>query len=379
MSNFQIMADNMLSIDQLNTYNVSSFTAGYPIQNLLNPKRRSKVWRSAGYWNIDSSNNVIIFQETVGVNKTATISPIAYSSTSAFLAAIVTAMNSAGSSTYTCTTDATTGKIKITSSGTGGGGIFTLKLSNAGFTAASILGFATGTDLTGALTYTADLLRIHTEEWVKLDLGTSLSPKAFIAIGPRNQAIQISPTATITLQGNDTDVWTSPSYSASVPYNDSILALTDTNGLHTSGLRYWRLKIVDYDNPAGYVEIGCIYLGDIYSPDRGRAQFPLQVNPVDASTTVYSEGGYSFTDQREQTDTMSLNIFGLTIAEKEDLETITRAVGASTPFYLSIDPNSAIGSSANYYFKYVKCSQMPQFELPSPGVWSCNFNVREEL
>lgn len=380
MAKTRILNTNYLDLDFLSSASASSENASFPDENLYNAQRRSKVWRSNGYWEITSENTSLVFRETVGVDLTATIAEGTYTSTALLLAAIKTAMEDVGASTYTWTVDTNTLKIKVSSNGLGGGGILQMKWTLCD-DIADLLGFDDATDDTGALTYTADLLKIHSEEWIKWDFGISSNPQAFVLIGARNAAIKISPTATIKLQGNETDIWTGPSYDQSITYDSEVMSKfkADANdGLHTEALRFWRLKIVDSDNPNGYIEIGSLFLGEFWEPTRGAIGFPFDAEYIDRSTTIFSEGGQTFTDIREKTEAFNLEWRGLTIAEKEVLDDIFDTFGVSIPFFVQIDPDNAMSTDTNY-LRYVKMEQAPRYQLLSPGNYSVSFRIREEL
>jgi len=87
----RILTTNYVDPDVVAESFVSSEQASFPASNIYNRQRRSKVWRSNGYWEITSANNVIIFRESIGVDLTATIAVAEYSSTTSFLTAIKTA------------------------------------------------------------------------------------------------------------------------------------------------------------------------------------------------------------------------------------------------------------------------------------------------
>jgi hypothetical protein len=376
----RLMNDNYLDEDNVASASVSSEQSAFPVSNIYNFERRSKVWRSNGYWEIDGTNNVIIFQETVATPLTATVAVSNYTSSTTFSAAIKTALEAAGGSTYTVSVDSGTSKIKISSNGGGGGGIFQILWTNGSTTMADVLGFDDSSDSTGALTYTADLVRIHYPyEWIKWDMGITTLPKAFVLIGKRNEALKISTSATLTLQGNETDVWSSPSYEQELTYSDSVITVQDSDGLHTSGLRYWRLQIENRDNSQGYVEIGSLYLGDFLIQTRGRVQFPLENDFIDESPTVFSEGGQTYSDIREKTESFTFSWAGLTIAEKEEMDTFITNVGTSKPFFITFDPSNTFSNTDNYYLRYVKFQREPRYRLESPGNWSCQMQVREQL
>jgi hypothetical protein len=379
MSNIYFLNTNFIDTDVVSNSYVSSEQAAFPVSNVYNQQRRSKVWRSNGYWEITSSNNGIVFEETTSTPLTASIAAAEYTSSTSFLTAIKTALEAVGASTYTVSQDATTGKIKIASDGGGGGGVLNLLWTDAGSTAASILGYDTSADQTGALTYTADVLKIATGEWIKWDLGISSNPTAFVLVGPRNEPIRISPSATLKLQGNETDSWSSPSYETTLTYHDSVIYTLDTDGLHSEGLRYWRLSISDTSNPLGYVEIGSLFLGTLYTPTRGAAQFPLRSLPVDRTETIFSEGGQTFSDIREKTSRFEIQMIGLTYAEQESLMDIFDTYGIGRPFFVVLDPNQVFSSSINLSIRFVKWEAEPQFELVSPNHFRAQMLFREEL
>lgn len=379
MSNVRVLKENYIDADLLVGSTYSSQMSIAPATNVYDKTRRTKVWRSNGYWEITSANKVIIFRESVGVNLTATIAEANYTSTTSFLAAIKTALEATGDSTYTVTQDATTKKITIASNGAGGGGIFQLMWTNASSTAASTLGFSTASDDTGALTYTADLLRIHTSEWLRWDLGVASNPKALILIGLRNSGIQLSEDATIKLQGNGTDVWTAPEYEATLTWQEEAITKFGSSGLHTTGLRYWRLYIQDRANADGYIELSGVYLGDMYEPTQGAVQFPLRVEHVDLSDVTYSEEGTSFADIRQQTEQMTLDWFGLTKTEKEQLEDFVLAYGRAYPFYIALDPDAVFSSENARGSKLVRFLSNPTFDLLAGNIWSSRWDLREEV
>lgn len=375
----RIFNENFLIDDLLANKLASSEQTAFPSINALNLERRSRVWRTGGYWLIDSSNNEIVFEETAATPLTATIAEAGYTSTTALLAAIKTALEAVGASTYTVELDTLTLRVKITSDGAGGGGILTIFWSLSSI--ASTIGFsATSTD-SGALTYTADVLRIHTEEFFQFDFGIATLPKAFCLIGPRNSPIKITPSAVIKIEGNETSNWSSPTSSITVDYDDEVLFSVNPEGLWSEQLRYARVQFVDNANPQGFVEIGALFMGNFFEATRGAVQFPFQGNYVDRSRTVFSEGGQTFSDTREQTESFSVNWFGLTIAEKEEIDDVFASLGTSNPFFVQFDSDNTLAFSTRKekYIRYVKFSEPPSYQLESPGNFSCRMTFLEEL
>lgn len=375
----RLFNDNFLDLNVISQYTFSSEQTNFPVDNVFNLQRRSKVWRTNGYFEITSSNNEIIFRETTAVDLTATVAVGNYSSSTALFAAIKTALEAVGGSTYTVESDATTLKTKFTSNGVGGGGIFEIDWINSSM--ASVLGFNTIEEDTGLLTYTADTLKIHTDEWIKFDFGISTLPTAFALIGPRNSPLKITPSATFQLQGNETDNWSSPTASATLTYDDEVIFLTSTTGLWSEALRYARLRVIDTSNPNGFIEIGALYLGGFFESTRGQVQFPFVGNYIDRSSTVTSEGGQTFSDIRQKTESFKIEWYGLTIAEKETIDDFFADFGTSSPFFVQFDSedNLAFSSRNEKYVRFVKFESSPSYRLESPGLFSCTMDLIEEL
>lgn len=377
MSKPKILRQNYIDSSILVAQTKSSEVAAAPATNVQALTRRTKVWRTAGYWNITASNNVIKFRDiALGTVKTATIAVAEYTTDALFLAAVDAALEAAGSADYTVTRDTATNKIKLTSNGAA----FQLVLSDVGFTAKNTLGFTTGSDLTGFLTYTADTLKIHTNEWIRWDLGTGSMPGAFVLIGKRNEGIQLTSSAVVTLIGNSTDTTTSPQYSQVLDWNEDAIAIIDADGLYqASGLRYWWLDIQDASNPDGYIEVSNVYLGEAYETTQGSINFPFETELVDGSRTDYSEAGNAFTNVVQITEEMDIRWFALNVAEKEYLEEFISIYQMAYPFFISLDPDAVFSSSSGKWIKYCRFVSVPKFTLEQPNLYSATWTLREEL
>lgn len=371
---------NYIDIDVLANTDVSSAQASFPVLNAYNANRRSKVWRSNGYFDVTSANNTIIFRESAGVDLTATITVGEYTSITSMCAAIKTALEAAGASTYTVTNSSSTGfKFNIVSDGLGGGGVFHLMLANVLFTATDLLGFSDAASLTDAtLTRTGDFLTINSSEWLLWDMGLSTNPKAFILIGPRNSPLKISPSATITLQASHSDAWTTPGFSQVLTYDDQAIYHVNELGIGDQAYRYWRLLIED-ENPNGYVEVGAFFLGNYFNPARGRVQFPFSVTQVDDSETVLSEGGQSYSDIRQTTASYQLRWFGLEKEDIEEFEEQFQEYGTNKPFFVALDSDTVYSSSDNPRVIFAKITSDPSWGLVSPNAFELSINIKEEL
>lgn len=375
----QVFSTNL--IDEAVSKVVSSEKTAYPASNAYNIDRRRLTWRSNGYWSVSAPANTIVFRESIGVDLTATIAVANYASDTTFLAAIKTALDAAGASTYTVSRDTSTGHIKIISDGLGGGGIFSLMWTSAtGF--GTIIGFNTAADDTGALTYTADLLRIHTEEHFIFDLGFPANPTGMIAVSDRNRPINISPTATITLEANPTNSFTAPVETFTITVRDYLLGYLNHEGiaqLAPSGYRYWKLKIIDKDNPDLYLELGAIFLGNHIEMERGCPAFPYEGQPIDNSSIEFSESGQTWVGKRPQSESHNLGWEKLTNNDFAALKNFWEDYGTHSSFFVCLDPDSVFSADGVFWTRIVKFGSPPSHSLVSPSNWSYQWNLREEL
>lgn len=364
----------------VNNYSASSENASYPKENAVNINKRKKVWRSRGYFDITATNNVLIFRESVGVDLTATLTVGEYNSDTAFFLELIAALEAAGASTYSVARDTTTGRIKITSDGTGGGGVFQLQLTNVLSTLADVIGFDTAANLTGALTYEADVLKLHTSEWLEWDLGFPSNPTGFIAVADRNIPLKLSPSATIKLQANWTNNWSAPALDLTLTHHDYLIASINVDGLATApGYRYWRFLIVDQSNSSDYIEFGAVMLGVHATITRGCPVYPFEVKKNDRTNVVYSDGGQTITGRRAGDQSVTMNWRGLDIASKEELETHYERFGLHSSFFVVTDPHESFTSDSDLSCMLVKFQSDPTYTLESHANWSMNWQLKEEL
>jgi hypothetical protein len=291
-----------------------------------------------------------------------------------FLTHIKATLESVSADTFTVTYTALN-KITIATSGA----YFDLLCSDVQFTAVDLLGFDDSADLTGALTYTSDFPRIHSSEWIMVDFGIPVNPESFIAIGKRNEVLNISESATIKLQGNTTDSWDAPEYEATIDWNENVLQLTDITGLHTEALRYWRFYVEDRENADGFLEFSNFFFGDSFVSVRGAAQFGLSNKIRDFSVTVYSDSGVSLSDVKPQTQELNFSFDFMTKEDADNLMYIFEIYGTSKPFFIILDPDGNISVNPQDLTKYVKFTQEPDFRVIAPNVFNVSVSLREEL
>ena len=364
----------------VNVASASSQKPNFPASNLYDRQQRSKVWRSAGYFNVTSSNNTLVFRETMATDLTATLTVGEYVTEELFAAEVKLALETAGASTYTVVINSTTGKWQITSNGAGGGGIFEIIWTDgdsAGI--AGLLGFGVSSDDTGGLTYQGDYININTEEFLLWDFGLPSLPTCFFALSDRNSPIPLSPSATITLEGNHTNNFSTAVYSQVIPYDSRVIGLFDSAGLGTTYLRYWRLKLDDTENSNGFLQLGFVHLGSLIQPSRGRITFGFSGSYIDLSDSIRVVGGQVYSNVRSKSENFSLTWEKLTKQDKELFDDHFNAKGKNVAFLASFDPDEAISTDKNKLTRLVKYDSEPQWSIVSANNYTVQMNLQEVL
>lgn len=368
--------DNYIDLNILADSDVSSEQASFPVTNAYNTNRRSKVWRSNGYFKITDDNNQLVFRDSNGGSDlTAVVATGEYNSTTAFMTALDSALEAVGGFNYTVTQNDQK-KFVIGSSNS----YFELRCADANSTIIDVIGF-NNVNLSDATSYEADEVRVNTSEWVLWDMGIASTPNAFAMTGPRNSFLKFSPSSTITLKGNFTnpESWDNPPFEEVLEFDDEVMALISETQFYEEGLRFWRLEFEDIDNPFGYIEVGAFFLGRWYSPDNGSPQFPLNSSFIDRTETLISEGGQSFSDILPKSQNYSLSYQGLKKTDIEDVEFWFNKIGTGKPFFISLDTDEAFSSMYQRKLKFVKFDGAPRWALNTPNNFSLEMVVREEL
>lgn len=338
MSEFRILDYNYVFQNNV-TLTASSADSEYPVSNLKNPIR-GKVWRSsstAGTFTISSSNNKLDFNEGGG-DLAATITTGTYTATT-LATEIKTRLDAAGGDTYTVTYSTSTGRWTISSDGG------TLSLlwdsgTNSSNTIGDSIGFTTSADDTGATSYTSDSVAIHTEETITIDIGTTEDIDSIVAVFDPITGPTISSTATVKIQANASDVWTSPSVDVTL----SLDAVYDTLTYYWStnqSYRYWRFYISDPTNANLYVALPIIYLAKSVqlsqTPDIG---FPDTLQ--DLSIRKENEYGHAYFDVYPIRRRFEFAFTALTESDVETLQEVYRRVGITEPIVISLDSTATL-------------------------------------
>jgi len=167
-------------------------------------------------------------------------------------------------------------------------------------------------------------------QWIKLAFAAAVDVDYIMIL-----AHNISSGATIKVQANATDVWTSPSIDTAMTYNaDYIYHAFST----TESYKYWRFYVDDGSNTDGYIQNALIFLGPSldmpgFNPD---VIIPRKSN----SEGSKSIGGQLYGDKKLQYKAATFKFPVVTDAEKKEIETFWEEVDLIIPFILLIWENN---------------------------------------
>lgn len=337
------------------TLTASSAESTYPSSNLYSGIR-SKVWKAAGLFEISASNNKVYINST-----TYTLTAGSYTS-----ATLITHFNSVTSTTLSRNSN---GRFVITLGGSG-----TLNLSSTTNAAWSTLGFLTTSDLTGTA-FTADERRYNTSEWIKADLGQPQIADFAALIPPANEAFACS-NATITLQGNNVDVWTSPQVSEAMTVSSNGAFVAPSSTLEPC--RYWRILISDVTN--SNITAAVAWIGNSVVNTNTNLAVGFTRNRSDQSIRSFSESGQLYTDRRPRVLSISgASVQYLKDQELIDMEQLAYDLGTGRPFFIVIDPSLTVSTTIDQMTHYVEVDSDVQFSHVLNSYYNFSFSLREVL
>lgn len=143
-------------------------------------------------------------------------------------------------------------------------------------------------------------------------------------------AHNLTSSATITLEANATNVWTAPSFTVTMSYAESVVTAFSA----AQSYRYWRMTIADATNTAGYIQIGCVYIGSDLtmpgmSPDQSIPMVSTDESALSNTGQIYGNPGYLYY-------TASITFPSISDTDKKLIQTFYTANRTYTPFILLV-------------------------------------------
>ena len=348
MASLKFFYDNLWNDE---TLVASSEHSNFPASNTqlrdFNNPWRSNYGAGSGWGTFTitaNTNDRLDFIDSFVATLAAVLTPAAY--TADTLAAHIKAqMDAVSGDTWTVEyleSGASANKFKITSDDAGGAGSVSLLWNtgaNSARTIGSTIGYTLEGDSIGALTYTADDIRIHTTEYVIFTRTTTINVYGAIIRGHNFQA-----GATVKLVGSNDDFVTWH-FSDTFTIQDDILILEyDTVKTYQD----WGIYVYDVDNPAGYVEMGVVFLGAHFQPTKHFA-YNRTITPEDPSLIKESEDGQVTSIQHSHFKTWQYQFLGTN--QKSSFDVMFDDRGFSKSLFICEDPDTPLTTTFYVMFR----------------------------
>jgi hypothetical protein len=166
-------------------------------------------------------------------------------------------------------------------------------------------------------------------------MATTEAIDSVVFLWPKEDGIRLSDTATIKIQANATNVWTSPAVDVSLTI-DNTYVLASHFFTSDQTYRYWRVYIDDPSNPNDFIELGVVWLGK--GLDLPSAQNGFKFKLVDQSKVTVNDFGHQYADEYPQLISIELGYQFLDYDDVQTLENAYRVNGNRIPVMFVIDP-----------------------------------------
>jgi len=349
--------DNNLAELTAGNITYSSELAAFPGSNSIN-KFRSKVWRPSGHFLVTASSNDKLYIND-GSDKTVTLTAGSYATPDLLAAEVQTQLNTV-SSGWTFDYNNTAGDFSFRFAHASA---HTLRFSVSTEAAWDMLGFVTVTNETISTDRVADEVRNHTEEFVVYDMGYNAPIEFLGVISPLGEEFAISTDATIKIQANNLNDFSSPPFDVTITRTDQgVYRFFDD--IADSGFRFWKFSFEDRNNSNGpeSFSLSYIYLGDYTTLTMNNVQRGFTKEIIDPSLRTVSEAGAIYFDKKTKYVRLSgANIAVLKKDDRDALEQLFFDFGSTTPFFVSLDPRLCISNEIPDLTKYVIFEREPEF------------------
>lgn len=207
-----------------------------------------------------------------------------------------------------------------------------------------------------------------TSENLVIDLGSAQQAALVALIG-----YNLTSAAAVTLQANSSDAWSSPPFSQSLQHHGSIII----KFFDSAQYRYWRLLLADPDNPDDFIQLGRLWLGRYFQPDRDFSK-DLSIDTVDPSIITYTASGAKLATLR--TPYRRLKISFPSTQQKNTFDPFLSAVGLSQDFIVALDPENLVWPDGLHdYTLYCHLAADPDWSHRIGDRWSLRLDLRETV
>jgi hypothetical protein len=174
---------------------------------------------------------------------------------------------------------------------------------------------------------------------VVFDMQTSESINTAVLLWPKEDGIRLTDSATVRIQANATNVWTSPSVNQLLTINNDYSVASHFFSSDET-YRYWRVVIEDSTNPWDFIELGMVWLGKSLEIENAQNGFKFSV--IDQTNVISNEFGHKYMDEYPQKTRLEIAYSYLENDDIEVLENAYRTNGNRKPVLIALDPDEAV-------------------------------------
>ena len=132
------------------------------------------------------------------------------------------------------------------------------------------------------------------------------------------------------------------------------------------------IDLADSTNAAGYIEAGCLVIGDYWQPDYN-PDWGLGIGWKDLSTHERSDNGSPKTDIKPRHKTISMSLSSMSETDKTTMLGIMRNWGVSNPIYFCLFPDAPTQDNQIYG----KLSQLGQLSFDFINRYKTSIEIEE--
>ena len=180
-----------------------------------------------------------------------------------------------------------------------------------------------------------------------IDLGFQDNVNVFTLFAPLGEALGITREATIRLEADNVNVWTSPELSIELSLtSDDKLVYYPDDSLELN-YRFWSVYIDDPANPNAYISFADIFLGNYTTTTLRNINRGFGWVSVDPSNVRKSIDGTAYFETKTKYDTIGGMQYALvTEADRLILEDLYNRLGKTNWLPVSLDPEDKISSDS---------------------------------
>ncbi len=149
--------------------------------------------------------------------------------------------------------------------------------------------------------------------------------------------------ATITIQGNASDSWGSPTLDEAFAFDADLMVVF----FDSAAFRFWRFELDDAGNTESFLRIGRMFLGTYLEIDNEPMR-DFNEEQLDSTRTQYSPTGQAYSDEGILLRQYSLTFAFLNQTEKNNLQTMFATIKRAKSLFMLIDATLTAAFPALY-------------------------------